>query len=72
MCVVEVDVEKKADKSRSLCIAVCKQNKENETKVKFECEKNIHRHFIQSTDNIDVVKEQCENSVAREHNIRAY
>ena len=43
----------KADKSRSYHIALCKQYKDNDTKVKVECDNIIHWHHINSTDDID-------------------
>ena len=60
----------KAEKSRSLLISVCKYHNENDTKVKVYCDKMIHQHCIYITSKIDLVKYQCENSVARKHRIQ--
>ena len=61
--------KEKTQKTRSLRIYVCKQHKENNTKVKAKCDKIIHRQHLQSTGNICLVKEKFENAVGREQNI---
>ena len=53
-----------------LCVAVYKQHKENDTKIKDECEKMIHWYLVYSICNIDLIKEKCANAVAREHKIQ--
>ena len=53
MHVAAMDTTKeKSDKSRSPHIAVWKQYKDNDTKVKAEFERMIHQHHIQSIANI--------------------